>query len=96
MIELPSATCTAPFTTAEPTFARWSNAGVDVGMLGVKRSVNRGDELQQAFYRQAHLAAAKLRHDRGNRAIRPFDGNAERATVRVFDVGMALAITSAE
>ena len=65
-------------------------------MLGVKRSPNRGGELLQACHRKAHLAAAKLSYDRGDRAISPFEGNAERATVRVLDVGMALAVTSTE
>ena len=63
-------------------------------MLGVKRSPNRGGELLQACHRKAHIAAAKLRYDRGDRAISPLDGNAERATVRVLDVGRALAVTS--
>jgi hypothetical protein len=65
-------------------------------MLAAKRSPHRGGELLQACHRKAHITAVKLRHDRRDRAISPFDGNAERATVRVLDVGMAPAVSSAE
>jgi len=63
-------------------------------MLAVKRSPNRGGELLQACHRKTHITVVKPGHDRRNRAICPVEGNAERATVRVLDVGMALAVTS--
>lgn len=66
-------------------------------MLGVKRGPNRGGELQQASHRKTHITVVNPRLDRRNRAICPVEGNAERATVRVLDVGMApLSITSTE
>jgi len=53
-------------------------------------------ELKQACHRQAHFATVEGRNRRRDRAIRPFERNAERTAVWVLHVRIVVASTSTE
>jgi hypothetical protein len=60
------------------------------------RSPNHRRELKQACHRQAHFAAIEGGNRRRDRAIRPFERDAERTAVRVLDVSVAAAGAATE
>jgi hypothetical protein len=69
---------------------------VGLSMLRSKRGPDRRRHLQQAGSRKAHLTAFALRHGCRGRSIGPPERNAKRPAVRVFDVGVTIALVRAD
>ena len=69
---------------------------VGIIMLRAKRCLDRHCQLLQTGHRKAHFVAIERRDAPRGRSIGPPERHAERSTIRVLDVDVALALANAD